>query len=198
LAQSSGTPAVVANNNPPPVTNNPPVSRPVAAVVDSRPKVDVSASLREAESARKKGDDSKAMGLYQKVLSADSSNAQARNGIADLKKEAEASNKTIVAGSEADFMLAKGINEFYKQEFESSETHIRDYLDGAGSKSGLANFYLGASKLTRYILGGEQQNDHKLLVQAEDNFRNAKKVSGFAPPEKFVSPKIVKKFQETT
>jgi hypothetical protein len=201
LAQAGSTPAVVANNNNPlPMTNhNPaPASRPIAAVVDTRPKVDVSATLREAEAARKKGDDSKAMGLYQKVLSADSSNAQARNGITDLKKEAEASNKTIVAGSEADFMLVKGINEFYKQEFESAETHIRDYLDGAGSKSGLANFYLGASKLTRYILGGEQQNDHKLLVQAEDNFRNAKKISGFAPPEKFVSPKIVKKYQETT
>src|SRR5207302_70059 len=131
LAQSSATPVTVANNNPPPV------SHPVAAVVETRPKVDVSATLREAEGARKKGDDSKAMGLYQKVLSADSSNAQARNGIADLKKEAEASNKTIVAGSEADFMLAKGINEFYKQEFESAETHIRDYLDGAGSKAGL-------------------------------------------------------------
>ena len=100
----------VANNNPPPVANNPPpVNHPVAAVVDTRPKVDVNATLREAEAARRKGDDSKAMGLYQKVLSADSSNAQARNGIADLKKEAEASNKTIVAGSEADFMLAKGI-----------------------------------------------------------------------------------------
>jgi len=200
LAQAGSSPVVVANNNPPPVTNNnpPPVSRPIAAVVETRPKVDVNATLREAESARRKGDASKAMGLYQKVLSADSSNAQARSGIEDLKKEAEASNKTIVAGSEADFMLAKGINEFYKQEFESAETHIRDYLDGAGSKSGLANFYLGASKLTRYILGGEQQNDHKLLVQAEDNFRNAKKVQGFAPPEKMVSPKIVKKFQETS
>jgi hypothetical protein len=200
LAQGAGTPAVVANNNPPPVVNNnrPPVSRPIAAVVESRPKVDVSATLRDAENARKKGDLSKAIGLYQKVLSADSSNAQARNGIEEMKKEAEASNKTIVAGSEADFMLAKGINEFYRQDFESAETHIRDYLDGAGAKSGLANFYLGASKLTRYILGGEQQNDHKLLVQAEDNFRSAKKVQGFAPPEKFVSPKIVKKFQETS
>jgi hypothetical protein len=201
LAQSSSTPAVVANNNnPPPVANNPPpLSRPVtAAVVESRPKVDVNATLRDAEGARRKGDLSKAIGLYQKVLSADSGNAQARNGIADMKKEAEASNKTIVAGSEADFMLAKGINEFYRQDFESAETHIRDYLDGAGSKAGLANFYLGASKLTRYILGGEQQNDHKLLVQAEDNFRSAKKVSGFTPPEKFVSPKIVKKFQETS
>jgi len=200
LAQSASTPVTVASNNPPPVTNNPPpVSRPVAAaVVESRPKVDVNATLRDAEGARRKGDLSRAIGLYQKVLSADSSNAQARNGIEEMKKEAEASNKTIVAGSEADFMLAKGINEFYRQDFESAETHIRDYLDGAGSKAGLANFYLGASKLTRYILGGQQQNDHKLLVQAEDNFRSAKKVSGFTPPEKFVSPKIVKKFQETS
>jgi len=199
MAQSGSTPAVVASNPHPTDGNNPsPVGRPIAAVVDTRPKVDVNATLRDAENARKKGDASKAMGLYQKVLSADSSNAQARTGIDDLKKEAEASNKTIVAGSEADFMLAKGINEFYKQEFESAETHIRDYLDGAGSKAGLANFYLGASKLTRYILGGEQPNDHKLLVQAEDNFRNAKKVQGFAPPEKFVSPKIVKKYQETS
>ena len=199
LAQGGGTSTTVATTTIPVThTNPPPVSHPIAAVVESRPKVDVNATLRDAEAARKKGDQSKALGLYQKVLSADSSNTQARTGIEDLKKQAEASNKTIVAGSEADFMLAKGINEFYKQEFESAETHIRDYLDGAGSKTGLANFYLGASKLTRYILGGEQQNDHKLLVQAEDNFRNAKKVSGFAPPEKFVSPKIVKKFQETT
>ena len=199
LAQAGSTPAVVAHNNPPPVTNNPPpINRPIAAVVETRPKVDVNSTLRDAEAARRKGDASKAMGLYQKVLSADSANAEARNGVADLKKEAEASNKTIVAGSEADFMLAKGINEFYRQEFESAETHIRDYLDGAGSKSGLANFYLGASKMTRYILGGEQQNDHKLLVQAEDNFRSAKKVQGFAPPERFVSPKIVKKYQETS
>src|SRR3954462_9504441 len=52
LAQSGNTPVVVANNNPPPVVNNnpPPVSRPIAAVVDSRPKVDVNASLRDAES----------------------------------------------------------------------------------------------------------------------------------------------------
>jgi len=198
LAQAGSNPAVVAHNNPPVANNPPPVSRPIAAVVESRPKVDVSSTLRDAETARRKGDASKAMGLYQKVLSADSSNAAARKGLAELKQEAEASNKTIVAGSEADFMLAKGINEFYRQEFESAETHIRDYLDGAGSKTGLANFYLGASKLTRYILGGQQQDDHKLLVQAEDNFRNAKKVEGFAPPEKFVSPKIVKKYQETS
>ena len=51
-------------------------------------------------------------------------------------------------------MLAKGINEFYRQEFESAETHIRDYLDGAGSKAGLANFYLGVSMMTRYYLAG--------------------------------------------
>src|SRR5262249_41467147 len=140
LAQSSSTTTTVATNIPPPATTNnpPPVTRPpvVAAVVESRPKVDVNSTLRDAEAARRKGDASKAMGLYQKVLSADSSNAQARNGIEELKKEAEASNKTIVAGSEADFMLAKGINEFYRQEFESAETHIRDYLDGAGSKKG--------------------------------------------------------------
>src|SRR3954470_5597871 len=63
LAQSAATPVVVANNNPPPVINNPPppVSRPVAAAVDSRPKVDVNATLREAEAARKKGDQSKAL-----------------------------------------------------------------------------------------------------------------------------------------
>src|SRR5262249_13679949 len=126
LAQSSTTTTTVATNNPPPVTNNPPpVTHPVvAAVVESHPKVDVSATLRDAETARRKGDASKAMGLYQKVLSADSSNSQARNGIEELKKEAEASNQTIVAGSEADVMLVKGINEFYRQEFESAETHI--------------------------------------------------------------------------
>jgi len=83
-------------------------------------------------------------------------------------------------------MLAKGIKRvFTSRNLRALRPHIRDYLDGAGSKSGLANFYLGASKLTRYILGGETaETITKLLVQAEDNFRNAKKVQGFAPPEK--------------
>ena len=94
-------------------------------------------------------------------------------------------------------MLAKGIREFYQGLFEKAETHISDYLDVNGSKTGLSQFYMGASKLTRFYLGGER--DAGLKRDADAAFRLAKKTSGFNPPgESYLSPKILKAYQDVS
>src|ERR1700675_4427252 len=143
-------------------TTAPPIIRaPVAAAVKepSKPKVDVGKLLAEAESAKAKGDISSAKSKYIAVLAADERNAQARIGLETLPKETGPAPQK--ANSEADVMLAKGIREFYQGMFEKAETHISDYLDVNGSKAGLSHFYMGASKLTRFYLGGERDTGLK-------------------------------------
>ncbi|MGH9668505.1 MAG: hypothetical protein ACRD3A_00130, partial [Terriglobales bacterium] len=61
----------------------------------------------------------------------------------------------------------------------------------------LSQFYLGASKLTRYYLSGAKDNG--LKRDAEAAFRLAKQTAGFKPPgESVVSPKILKAYQDVS
>jgi hypothetical protein len=203
LASGSSTTApVTAAAKPPPVitttTAPPPVTRaPVAAAVKepSKPKVDVSKLLAEAEAAKSSGDIASAKSKYIAVLAADERNVQAKVGLESLPKETGPTEKK--ASSEADVMLAKGIREYYQGLFEKAEVHIDDYLNVNGSKTGLSHFYMGASKLTRYYLSGER--DTGLKRDAEAAFRLAKQTAGFKPPgESFVSPKILKAYQDVS
>lgn len=204
LASGSAAPPVTATATPapPPIrtptTTTPPVVRaPVAAAVKepSRPKVDVARLLAEAADAKARGDIGSAKSKYIAVLAADERNAQARIGLETLPKETGPTQKR--ASSEADVMLAKGIREFYQGLFEKAETHISDYLDVNGSKTGLSHFYMGASKLTRFYLSGER--DAGLKRDADAAFRLAKNTSGFRPPgESYLSPKILKAYQDVS
>jgi hypothetical protein len=193
------TATTTTTTKPPPVTTtttSPPIVRaPVVAAVKepSKPKVDVGKLLAEAEAAKAKGDIAAAKSKYIAVLAADDKNAQARVGLETLPKET--GPVQTKASSEADVMLAKGIREYYQGLFEKSEVHITDYLDVNGSKTGLSHFYLGASKLTRFYLGGEKDTGLKRDAQAA--FRLAKQTSGFKPPgESFLSPKILKTYND--
>ncbi len=197
------TTATTTPAKPPPVntastTTAPPVTRaPVVAAVKEapKPKVDVGKLLAEAEAAKAKGDIASAKSKYIAVLAADERNVQAKIGLETLPKETGPTEKK--ASSEADVMLAKGIREYYQGLFEKAEVHIDDYLNVNGSKTGLSHFYMGASKLTRYYLQGEK--DTGLKRDAEAAFRLAKQTAGFKPPgESFVSPKILKAYQDVS
>jgi hypothetical protein len=180
----------------PPVTTAP-VRAPVVAAVKepSKPRVDVSRLLAEAEAAKSKGDIASAKSKYIAVLAADEKNVQAKIGLESLPKETGPTEQK--ASSEADVMLAKGIREYYQGLFEKAEVHIDDYLNVNGSKTGLSHFYMGASKLTRYYLSGEK--DAGLKRDAEAAFRLAKQTAGFRPPgESYVSPKILKAYQDVS
>lgn len=194
-AGPSPSPTVAVKGTP----TSPP--RPVVAAVKETPKpqVDVAKLLKEAEAAKNKGDIRTAQSKYIAVLAVDEHNPTATSALAALEAQAQQqpAPATQKASSEADVMLAKAIREFYQGEYEQSEVHIQDYLDVNGSKTALGYFYKGASKLTRYYLGGGA--DSHLMKEAQDLFRNAKKVPGFTPPgQNYISPKILKVFETTS
>lgn len=202
MASAAATPAAATPAAPPVAkTTAPPLHPPVVAAVKETPKpqVDVNKLLKEAEAAKNKGDIRTAQSKYIAVLAVDEHNAQAKTALAALQAEAQkqATPPAQKASSEADVMLAKAIREYYEGEYEQAEVHIQDYLDVNGSKTALSYFYKGASKLTRYYLGGG--HDAKLMRDAQESFRNAKKVPGFTPPgQNYVSPKILKVFESTS
>lgn len=200
LASSTG-PAPATPSPSVAVTRTPAPARPLVEAVKQTPKpqVDVNKLLLEAEAAKNKGDIRTAQSKYLAVLAVDEHNATATNALAALQAQAQqqATPTTQKASSEADVMLAKAIREYYQGEYDQAEVHIQDYLDVNGSKTALGYFYKGASKLTRYYLGGAK--DAKLMRDAQDLFRNAKKVPGFTPPgQNYVSPKILKVFETTS
>ena len=170
------------------------------AVKDTpQPKVDIAKMLQEADTARAKGNIAVAKGKYLAVLAADPGNATARTALEALNQAPTTPTAVVQkAGSEADIMLVKAIREYYQGQYDDAEVHIKDYLGVNGSKTGLAEFYLGVSKLTRYYIGGEQPHDKKLLSDAQDQFRLAKKTGGFTPPgQEVLSPKILKAYEQT-
>lgn len=190
---------ISAANTPrvPPASIHPPPHPAISAITEpARPKFDIQKLLREADAAKAQGDYGAARGKYLAVLAEDPRNAQALAGKESLPVESGASNQQ--AGAEADIMLAKGIGEFYSGKYEDAEVHIKDYIEVNGAKSALAYFYRATSLLTRYYLAGERSDDKNLITEAQDDFRNAKKSLGFNPPEKLVSPKIMRIFKETS
>ncbi len=201
MLASAGPSPAPASPSPSVAIRTPAPARPVVEAVKATPKpqVDVNKLLQEAEAAKNKGDIRTAQSKYLAVLAVDEHNATATNALAALQAQAQqqATPATQKASSEADVMLAKAIREYYQGEYDQAEVHIQDYLDVNGSKTALGYFYKGASKLTRYYLGGGK--DAKLMREAQDLFRSAKKVPGFTPPgQNYISPKILKVFEATS
>lgn len=68
---------------------------------------------------------------------------------------------------------------------------------GKGKKKALSDFYLGASKLSRFYLAGankEDQEQKALYAEALKSFAQARKVAGFKPPLE-ISPKVLRAYQ---
>jgi len=181
-----------------PVQAKPVAQAPVtAAIKETAKKLDTAKLMREAETAKNRGETVAAKGKYLAILAQDPGNAQARIALESLKASNAGAPDGQKAGSEADVMLAKGIGEFYQRLYERSEVHISDYLDINGSKTALALFYRGASKLTRYYLSGEAEGQKSLFTEAKKDLTAAKKTTGFkAPGEQYVSPKILKVYKD--
>jgi hypothetical protein len=201
-ATTTTTTTVAQKTTPPPNPTTPtPEPRKVitTAVKETpQPKIDINKMLQEADAAKAKGNIAAARGKYLAVLAVDPANATARAALDSLEQSTPATASAPKAGSEADVMLVKAIREYYQGQYDDAEVHIKDYLNVNGSKAALANFYLGASKITRYYLGGEQPHDKKLLADAQDQFRLAKKAGGFTPPgQEVISPKILKAYEQT-
>jgi hypothetical protein len=153
-----------------------------AAIKDTGKKFDIGKLMREADAAKDRGEIVAAKGKYLAILAQDPGNAQARVALESLKSVNTAASSGQKAGSEADVMLAKGIGEFYQRLYERSEVHISEYLDINGSKTALALFYRGASKLTRFYLSGEAEGQKNLLAEAKKDLSAAKKTAGFKAP----------------
>jgi hypothetical protein len=167
--------------------NNPAPTK--AAVRDEVKKVDVGATLAAAQKAFNKKEYGRARILAGQVLAQDRGNAEAKQILNDLPEE----QVTASSASEEDPLLAAAIQQYYQANYSDAADSLKFYIFQKGRKQGLARFYLGATLATQYYLGGEQ--DNQLLQDAKKKFKEAKGVEGFNPPEKYVSPKIMKLFQ---
>ena len=201
-AQAAATPQTTTPaNTQTTATTKPAEPSPRTSVADQKairvatPKVDAAALMREADADVAKGDLGTAKGKYLAILAADPQNAQARVALTKVSALSQSSGKRQSAGAEADVMLAKAIGEYYNSLLEDADVHIRDYLAADGAKRGLAYFYQGASRVSRYYMNGAQ--DRQLLEDARAAFVKAKQVADFHPPDaKVISPRVIKAYSD--
>jgi TolA-binding protein len=174
---------------------NPPVNNPATRPQPTVRTIDVAAYMRDGQKSLSKKDYKRAKRFFQEVLGQEPNNQEAKDAIAQIN----ATDTSTVQASDDDPQLSRYIGAFYSGQYATAEQLLNTYIfnspRGKG-KLGLANFYLGASMMTRYYLTGA--NDTNLKREAETKFKAAKAVDGFAAPEKFVSPKIMKAFQEAS
>jgi hypothetical protein len=169
---------------------------PVKPIVKEIAKIDVAAYLAEGKKAAAKGDNKKARRFFNDVLAQDFKNAQAREGLDALPKEEAPKGGSV---GEAEPILAKAILEYYDGKLNDSEDRLKFYcVQQTGKKEGMCKFYLGVIQATRYYLQGGGDANKAVKDAAESRFREAAAVNGFVVPEKLISPKILKMYQDAT
>lgn len=162
--------------------------------------------LRAAEEARKKAEQAKAGGETPQQTMARLL-GEARSSL-DRRDFSGAIEKLRVAevidprNSEVQRMLGQaqeqqseqalraGLQAYFEGRWDDAERSLSQYLEGNGRKRGLALFFRGATRSTRYFLSGEKDAQQKELAQAD--FRAVGEASrNFRAPERYVSPKIL-------
>ncbi|HUS19950.1 MAG TPA: hypothetical protein VMZ25_09890 [Terriglobales bacterium] len=177
----------------------PPVSAPKvnakAASKDEIKTIDVAKFIADGQKMLAKGDLKKARRYFGDVLAQDPNNAAAAAGMKEIKDKDTSTGPANA--TDDDPLLAAAIRKFYEGDYEQADYRLKNYIfQGQGKKMGLANFFAGATALSRYYLGGAA--DQSLVADAKKKFKEAKGVTGFVVPEKLVSPKILKAYQDAS
>jgi thioredoxin-like negative regulator of GroEL len=162
-----------------------------AASKDVVKQIDIASYLSQGKKLLAKNDFARARRFFGDVLAQDPRNAEAQAGLA----EAVSKDTSKPEATAEDKILSAAVRTFYEGDFKAAEFRLDDYIyNNRGKKMGLANFYRGVVYLQQYYLGGEK--DAQAYQQAVKRFQTAKTQEGFVPPEKYVSPRIIKVYKE--
>jgi Tfp pilus assembly protein PilF len=162
-----------------------------AASKDVVKQIDVNAYMAQGKKMLAKGDFARARRYFGDVLAQDKNNKEAQDGLAEIAQK----DTTKAAATDEDSVLAAALRTYYEGDFKAAEFRLDNYIyNNLGKKQGLANFYRGVLYLQTYYLGGER--DSQSYQEAVKRFRTAKATDGFVPPEKYVSPRIIKVYKE--
>jgi hypothetical protein len=179
--------AALAAANKPPINNPPPTNTgqaqpPKPVVIDTAKRDHL---IEDGAKFEAKGDTKRARDAFAKALEVDSTSVPAKEGVQR--------NRLLEDDPKLAKLLDGALKKFYSGDFAEAETQLGSYVDIGGARAGLGNFYLGAARLTRYYLEGNEQAQKSAI----DAFKAAKKVRGFTPPDKSVmSPKILKAYEQ--
>jgi outer membrane protein assembly factor BamD (BamD/ComL family) len=162
--------------------------------------------LRAAEAARRQAQQATAGGetpqqAVQRLLGEareamnrrDYKTAQEKLQVAEVLDPRNSELQRLLAQArdlQAEQSLRAGLQAYFEGRWDDAERSLSQYLEGNGRKRGLALFFRGATRSTRFFLSGEKDAQQKELAQAD--FRAVGEASrNFRVPERHVSPKIL-------
>jgi len=142
-------------------------------------------SLDQAAALVKQGKNSEAQSLLAQII--------ARKGPLSVKA---GSLLKQVAGAGEEFLRA-GLKAYFHGNLEDAENKLTAYLNVSGKHDGLAYFFRGATRASRYFLSGE--SDVHLKNDAVEDFRTLKqRHRDFHVPSEYLSPKVFSLYQSAS
>lgn len=103
-------------------------------------------------------------------------------------------------GQEGSSDLERAVSLFYKGSPDDllQVELLLENAEGKGKRKALSDFYVGASKLSRFYLAGANKDDKEqkeLYTEALKSFAQARHVAGFKPPLE-ISPKLLRAYEQ--
>ncbi len=207
-AASPVTPASTPSSSPPPVDashspTNPasadttaqtaPVAQPSTALRApqlNEAQLKVNRLLAAAHGAEAAGDLPSALKGYEEVEHLQPGNGEGAAG--HLRVEAAIHRDP----AEQAKTLAQAIRDFYSLKYGDTEDELTSYLSSPKARSrGAAYFYLGATRLYRRVLEGQQTPEAAVGDAAVQRSLKEAKALGYQPLARFVSPLLMQAWQ---
>ncbi len=152
----------------------------------------VSRLLAAAHGAEVSGDLPSALKAYEAVEHLQPGNAEGAAG--HLRVEAAIHRDP----AEQAKTLVQAIRDFYSLKYGDTEDELTSYLSSPKAQSrGAAYFYLGATRLYRRVLEGQQKPDAAIQDAAVQRSLKEAKTAGYQPVARFVSPLLMRAWQMT-
>jgi hypothetical protein len=144
---------------------------------------------------QKAGKNKQAITAYQQALAIKPDGPwELEAKVAQLEQAAKSSG--VAKLTPDDEALVAAIEDFYNSHFKSAAEKFAQY-NGSGTRKALALFYQGAAELSAYYLMADNEADKNLYNSALEHFHAARQQApGFKPPEAYISPRIMKVFNE--
>lgn len=154
-------------------------------------------AMSEGARYEKAGEYKPALTAYQKAVAIKANGPlNPKEKLANLQKlvgESEAAQKQqepTKGGSEQEQVLRTAIEAYYKGDYALAEQQLAGY-SGPAKLTALAQFYAGASKLSRYFVSTDESQKEQLWKSALADLQSAKHTAEFVPPTSFVSPRVM-------
>lgn len=156
---------------------------------------DTARLIEEAQSLMRKGQRLQAGKALTRAANLSPGNARVRELQQQVERQArDSKERAALAEAKTEVRLGRGL-QLFDGNYAEAVRELQEYLGLGGKRTALAYFFMGAASGSEFYLGGTSDSGKE--ANAREFFLKCRKADPrFRPPRDWVSPKIIKMYEE--